>query len=110
MTQIELSEAADITQASLSNIESGKNEPMRKTLIAIAGALDDDFGIEWVREGMAESGPSPPTKKELAEQMSVREFISLKFGGAEVRRSRAELDMLTKLLDAEVERIKREGY
>lgn len=100
----------NISQAALSKIELGKTEPMRKTLIAIGRALGDDFGLDWVREGMAESGPSPPTKKELAEEMTVREFISLKFGGAEVRRSRQELDMLTKLLDAEVERIKREGF
>ena len=110
LTQKDLAAIIGLKQASLSQIESGKVTPMRKTLIAIGRALDDDFGMEWVREGMAESGPSPPTRKELAEEMSVREFISLKFGGAEFRRSREELDMLTKLLDAEVERIKREGF
>lgn len=110
LTQVELAKMAGIEQASLSRIEREVGEPLRKTLIAIGRALGDDFGLDWVREGMTESGPSPPTKKELAEEMSVREFISLKFGGKEIRRSREELDMLTKLLDAEVERIKREGF
>lgn len=107
---MDLAELVNITQASLSKIELGKVEPLRKTLIAIAKALDDDFGIDWVREEMADSGPSPPSKKEIAENMSVKEFISLKFGGKETRRSKAELEMLTKLLDAEVERIKKEGW
>lgn len=110
LTQKDLAAIIGVKQASLSQIESDKVTPLRKTLIAIGRALGDDFGLDWVREGMTESGPSPPTKKELAEEMSVREFISLKFGGKEIRRSREELDMLTKLLDAEVERIKREGF
>mgnify|MGYP002397508639 CR=1 FL=1 len=109
-SQSELANLVDVKQASLSRIESGKVEPMRKTLIAIAAALEDDFGLDWVREAIESTGPSPPSKKDIAEQMSFREFASLKFGGVEQARPSTEMDMLLKLLDKEVERIKKEGF
>lgn len=40
--------------------------------------------------------------------MTVKEFVSLKFGGKNTRRSPSEIDMLTNLLDAELERMENE--
>jgi hypothetical protein len=78
------------------------------TLIDLAEALGSNFGLAWLDEHL--TGKELPSKKEIVQDMSVKEFISLKFGAKNVRRSRKELEMLTDLLDAEVERIRREGF
>lgn len=100
-----------ITQAALSKIEKGTVEPQRKTLIALARLLGSNFGEKWLDKEIAKSGtPEIPSKKEVVEAMSVSEFLSLKFGGKQVRRSKTEAEMLAKLLDAEIARIKEEGW
>lgn len=105
----ELGEIVGLTHAALSKIENGKSEPSKQTLISLAKGLNDNFGELWLDEHIA-GKDAPKSKKELAEEMSVSELISLKFGGKQTRRSRKEAEMLAKLLDAEVERIKREGW
>lgn len=105
----ELGELVGVEHSSISRIENGKTEPANKTLIALAKALNDNFGEAWLDEHLKGNEP-PLSKKEVAEEMSASELISLKFGGKTTRRSRKEAEMLAKLLDAEVERIKREGF
>jgi len=97
------------SHASLSQIENAVHVPERATLIALAKALESNFGELWLDEFL-EGNQGAPSKEEIVEDMSVREFVTLKFGGKEVRRTRKEVDALVTLLDAEVERIKREGF
>ena len=104
----QLGEIIGLSHASLSSLENGKTLPMRKTKIALAIALGDNFGEDWLDEHINSTDPAPPTPKEIADNMSVKDFVSLKFGGKSGRRSRAEIDALTTLLDAEIERIKKE--
>lgn len=101
----ELGARINLTHSALSLIENNKNDAARKTLIALAKELNDNFGEFWLNEYLVEN-TSAPSKKELIEDMTVREFVSLKFGGKQTRKSRKELEMLTHLLDAEIERIK----
>lgn len=108
LTLKELGQIVDVSHASLSRLESGKSIPMRKTKIALAIALGDNFGEDWLDEHINSTEPAPPTPKEIADKMSVKDFVSLKFGGQTGRRSQAEIDALTTLLDAEIERIKKE--
>lgn len=57
VSQSELARLIGIKQPSLSQIESGTSEPRKTTLIAIARALNDDLGEEWLKEHM----PQPET-------------------------------------------------
>jgi transcriptional regulator with XRE-family HTH domain len=95
------------SHATLSQIENDVHQPEKATLIALAKVLEDNFGESWLDEHIAK-GEAAPSKKEIVEDMTVREFVSLKFGGKKTRRSPAEIDMLTQLLDAEIQRIKEE--
>lgn len=109
-TQTELGDLVGITHPSLSAIERGRTQPARKTLIALARILGTTFGEAWLEEHLA-SDEGPKSKREIAEELTARELISLKFGGETGRRrSTREAEMLAKLLDAEVERIRREGF
>lgn len=109
LTLKELGEQIGVSHAALSLIENGKSQPTRRTLMALARVLDNDFGLDWLKEYLAAETKAGPTKKELAEEMSVTEFISLKVGGSSIRRAHPELDMLTKLLEKELEKLKQEG-
>lgn len=106
---MELAELVEIKQASLSAIENGKSEPMQKTLIGLAKALDDNFGEPWLDEHLA-GNDAPKSRREIAEEMSATEWLSLKFPGRPTKQTKAQAEALAKLLDAEVERIKREGF
>lgn len=107
LTLKQLGSKIGLSHAALSKIESGKSHPTRQTLIALSRVLEDDFDLPWLAEIATVSGLS---KSEIAQEMTVGEFISLKFGDADVRRTHAELDMLAKLLEREIERLKSEGY
>lgn len=109
LTLVQLGAAVDVSNSALSQIENNKTEPSRKTLIALAKALGDNFGLEWLDEHLS-GVEAPPSKREIVEKMSAREFLSIKFGGGQGRRSKAEAEMLAKLLDAELERMKNEGW
>ncbi len=50
ISQSELARLIGIKQPSLSQIESDTSEPRKTTLIAIARALNDDLGEEWLKE------------------------------------------------------------
>lgn len=100
----ELGEIIGITHSALSQIENDKTDPSKKTLIALANALNDNFGESWLDEYL-NGHETPQSKKEIVKDMTVKEFVSLKFGGKPTRRSKAELEMLTKLLEAEIERL-----
>ncbi len=52
ISQSELARLIGIKQPSLSQIESDTSEPRKTTLIAIARALNDDLGEEWLKEHM----------------------------------------------------------
>ncbi len=98
----------EVSHSSLSKLERGETLPMRKTKIALAKALGDNFGDATLDEFINAGEVAPPSKKEIVENMSAREFVSLKMGGKNGRRTRAEIDALTTMLDAEIERMKRE--
>lgn len=108
-TLVQLGDLIGISQPSLSAIESGKSIPMRKTQIALAKTLGDNFGEDWLDEYI-NADESPKSKKEIAQEMSVKEFLSLKFEGKNIKRSKKELEALSTLLDAEIERIEEDGY
>jgi hypothetical protein len=57
--------------------------------------------------GELRAAVAPDTAAVIAD-MTVKEFVSLKFGGKNTRRSPAEIEMLTNLLDAEIERMQNE--
>lgn len=105
----ELGDLVGLTHASISRIENGKTEPRDVTLIALAKALGNNFGESWLDEHLA-GNDAPKSKKEVAQEMSASELISLKFPGKASKQSRAQAELLAKMLDAEVERIKREGW
>lgn len=108
-SQVELAEIVGVTQPSLSKIEKGDAEPMRKTLIALAKALGTNFGETWLDEHL-NGNDAPKSKKEIGREMTASELVSYKFPGGMSRHSTEKAAMLAKLLDAEVERIKREGW
>lgn len=97
-TLVELGKLIDVSNAALSQIETGKTEPSKKTLIALAKVLGDDFGLDWLREHVEESSPVP-SKLELAKDMSFEELFTLKFGGGSEKRSKADMRALARMLD-----------
>lgn len=107
LTLKELGDRVNLTHSALSKIENNKNDVSKKTLIALAQELNNNFGQSWLDEYLLKNN-SVPSKKEIAEKMSVKEFVGLKFGGKSSRRSQKEIDALTTMLDAEIERIKEE--
>jgi len=109
LSQKVLAKRARITQPALSDIENGRSEPRDVTIIALARALGSNLGQPDLDKYLTE-GDKLPSKQEVVKNMSVDEFVSLKFGGQQYKRSHRELEMLTKLLAAEIERVKREGY
>lgn len=52
MSQAELAIRIGIKQQSLSDIEGGRSKPRDTTLIALAKELNNDFGLEWLRDRM----------------------------------------------------------
>lgn len=104
-TQAQVAELVGIKQPSYSALESGKTLPLRKTKIALAKVLGSNFGDPELDKELV-SIEVTPSKKEIVEKMTAKEFVSLKFGNNKLRRSQSQLEMLTKLLDAEIERIK----
>jgi len=54
LTQAALAKLIGIKQASLSQIEGGISDPRKTTLIALARALNDDLGEEWLKEYVAQ--------------------------------------------------------
>lgn len=106
----ELGKRINLTHSSLSKIENDKNDASKKTLIALAKELQDNFGESWLDEHIYASHESVPSKKEIVEDMSAREFVTLKFGGKRSTRSPKELDALVTLLDAEIARMNRGDY
>lgn len=62
LTQAQLSEATDISQTSLSKIESGDSTPSKKNLAKIAAALDVPTSVIYIL-GMEDSDVSSKRKK-----------------------------------------------
>ncbi len=106
-TQKEVAKLADIAQSTYSDLERGNTLPERKTKISLARVLGDNFGEPNLNECL-NGNEAAPSKKEIVKDMSAKEFVSLKFGGKNTRRSKKDIDMLTTLLDAEIERMKEE--
>jgi transcriptional regulator with XRE-family HTH domain len=99
----ELGAIVGVSHSALSQIENNKNDVSKKNLIALAKALGDNFGEAWLDEHL-KNGEGQPSKKEIVQNMSIKEFVSLKFEGKRLRRSKAEIEMLTRLLEANLER------
>jgi len=95
-----------VAHSSLSQIETGTNQPSKQILISLARVLGDNFGLDWLTEHVDGAAPTP-SKKEIARELSVQELISLKFGGGGETRTRAQLRALAQLLDAEIEKEQR---
>lgn len=100
----ELGEIIDISHAALSQIENDKNNVSKKTLIALAKTLGNNFGETWLDEYM-NGTLAAPSKKEIIEDASVEEIFTLKFGGKNTRRSTADIIKMKKLLDREIEKM-----
>ncbi len=79
----------------------------RKTLIALARILGDNFGDSTLDEFINASEAPAQSKRDIARNMSVEELISLKFGGSGKTRTRAQMQALAQLLDAEIEKEER---
>lgn len=109
LTLVELGKLIGLTHAALSQIENEVAKPSRRTLISLAKELNTNFGDETLDEYL-KADDTGKSKKEIADEMTVTEFVSLKFGGKSTRRSKQEIEMLTALLDAEIERIERDGF
>lgn len=88
-----------VSHASLSSLENNKTQPMRKTLIALAKALGENFGDTTLDEHIRAAEPKPASKKEIAKDLSVEELISLKFGGGGESRSKSDMKALARMLD-----------
>jgi transcriptional regulator with XRE-family HTH domain len=93
------------THAAISQIESGATKPDRPMLIALAQLLNDDFGEEWLREYLNQNG-GQQNNVDVGD-LSVEDFISLKFGigepGKLSKRRKDELIALAKILDKALE-------
>lgn len=103
-----LGEKIGRTHSALSQIENGIYAPEKQTLIALARILNDNFGESWLDEYLSEKSVIP-NKREIIEESSPSEIISLKFGGKNTRRSKTEAEELRRLLDAEIARMKDEA-
>lgn len=80
LTQAALAKLIGIKQASLSQIEGGISDPRKTTLIALARALNDDLGEEWLKEYVVQpetddlwQSPHPELSKLLVEIKSLSE-------------------------------------
>jgi transcriptional regulator with XRE-family HTH domain len=103
-TMEQLAGLIDVSQSALSKLESGKSLPMRKTKIALAKALGDNFGEPELDQYINES-ETPKSKKEIIEESSVEEIFSIKFGGGSTRRTKEEILRLKRLLDRKMEQM-----
>lgn len=95
------------TDAALSQIENSVTQPERATLIALARELEDDFGdAELTNFAQSTANESKDTN---IEDLSVEEFISLKFGIGKpeklTKRRKDELMDLAKILDKALEEV-----
>ena len=98
----ELGDIVEMSHGTLSRLERDETVPLRKNKIALAKALNDNFGDPSLDEHLNSGSPSPPSKREIAQNMSVEELITLKFGGAGETRTRAQMRALAQLLDSEI--------
>lgn len=98
----ELGAIVEVSHSSLSKLERGETLPMRKTKIALAKALGDNFGDTALDAEIAAGANPPASKREIARDMSVEQLITLKFGGGGETRTRAQMRALAQLLDAEI--------
>ncbi len=101
-----------MSHSSLSALENNKTKPLRKSKVALAKALGTNFGEDWLDEHLNGEEPPPPTKKEIIEDTSVEEMVSLKFGtdddpGPDRRRTKEEARVLARMLDKAIEDHKR---
>lgn len=93
----ELAEKIGVTQPTLSRIENSETGA-KNTLIALAKELQDNFGEPWLDEFIDTSAQKGLSRREILEDTSVAELVSLKFGGATNETART----LAKLLDEEI--------
>ena len=107
-TQRQVAQMVGFSAQAQSAIESGATvEPDRSNLIALARALKNDFGEKWLTQ-YAKEDSTGSDKQGIIESMPVEEIVTLKFGGKNSRRSKAEMQKLRDLLDAEIERMQNE--
>lgn len=102
--QKEVADLANIAQSTYSSLESGKTLPEKKTKIALAVVLGDNFGEPDLDQHINETD-TPKSKKEIIEETSVEEIFSIKFGGGTGRRSKEQILRLKRLVDKKVEQM-----
>lgn len=105
----QLGDKIGLTHSSLSQIENEVTNASKKTLIALAKALGDNFGESWLDEYI-NAEETPKSKKEIAQEMSIEEYLSLKFEGKDVRRSKEKIAAVKLILADEIEDIEKHGY
>jgi transcriptional regulator with XRE-family HTH domain len=100
----ELGSQVGLTHSALSQIENNKNDVSKKTKIALAKALGDNFGESWLDEHISGT-ETPKSKKEIIEESSIEEIFSIKFGGGAGRKSKEDILRLKKLMDRKLEQM-----
>jgi transcriptional regulator with XRE-family HTH domain len=50
LTTVQLGARIGVADVTVTLVETGKSNPARRTLILLAQVLEDDFGVEWLRE------------------------------------------------------------
>lgn len=103
LTVQELADRAEIDRSTLLKIEDGTNNPAKRTRTALAKALNNNLG-DVDLDKYLNGDDLRPSKKDIVKDMSLKEFVGIKFEGKSTRRRKAEIEMLTKLLDAELAR------
>lgn len=95
LSQSALASAIGIAQPSLSQIEGDLTKPERVTLIALAKALNNDFGESWLAKHLS-GNQAVPSKREIIKETSPEEYLSLRSDGETTERQRAEAMKLLK--------------
>lgn len=98
-----LGERIGRTHSALSQIETGKKQPEKTTLILLAKELNDDFGEPDLAKHL--TGENRPSREEIISGASAEEIWTLKFNGGGGKYSKAEMLKLKMLMDKELEEI-----
>lgn len=71
LSQATVAKAIGLTQAALSEFETGKSVPRGSTLILFARYFDNNFGEEWLNEYLDESKNSHKTVNDFPPEIGV---------------------------------------
>lgn len=99
----ELAEKINVTHSALSQIENEKNEASKKTLIALAKELNDNFGEAWLDEHLVKNLNNDTNQ--IDERF---EIMSLKFDNLKGNK-KVKAEVLIDVLERELDRLANEN-